>query len=1033
MATRGGFLVGDRNIVRPRHPMRYVASKQTKSTKRKKKKPEWDSTVNDLNVHKATKEEQIKRHETHKSKNASRVHLQSKVKDRSLDSTIQTPDTLERRKLAIVQEVLYGQDKFQDVLSESDKAMSVVKDLFGDDPKKFMGFPNITAAPGNLLHGKENKYAVGPVAEMPETPTHLSLLSDSVMRTPALNELPDDDKEDEEFSPGTPPPGQERGTTSSFQPMLDLQRFQQYVAQEQSKYVEHNTAPLLNGRGTDHVPPYSGIATGQATVPSTVGTKIIGEESGPFFVGRGVDHVVAPHGSSAIGQATFPSTVGAEMNDEGSRLIQDGHGPDHVAPQSGMAVTTGHSQPPSFLSQESADTVIAGGPNFVKPVSIGEPTTNSSIPSNVRMPSSRVETDQQDSGKAKTKTKTSHKPPTNSSSSGLRSLDDLKKMVEELETEVAAYEYETGRQQTKLSSPSMAGSFSGYTASLITAVTKLMGYLKESEIQRKAEMVMREQVLQGFEEQRALVDALTNDILHTQEQNLALQYELLEYRKTTDEQLQYLKRELSAVLRSHEYQALSSSINTLYSLNPVALKKEAFDALNPTQHENQSLEYLPGAPVPQAHRNQEQERIGNSTGRDFTEDTKNKPSFIPLATFEDQTVSQYSALNRMTTSSQVSQADNQPIKSSNAGQPHTQISTEDYTKPPHSVAAPTAASVHQLLHNGHVPLVYPNSGLASANYGMPGHGQISSNIVMYPPSQVHFTQAGDRGATTVRPQMSAPGVPGIPAVQSEPVPPGFRVVHTGPPIASPLYSPHRQTPGQSGSNVQMQVQSGQPAVLNTMQPMPSVPQGNPQPHQPASLSLSQEIPPTVSQEDPRLASATHSKKSESTRQAGAVVTSGEASDLLHGQQQPSWQFHAQPAPKMEQASKSRGFAPVSRAMIGAIPANHQLRERLQNLANRQKTLTAKSGEQDVGSVQQKKGEGRGVAVHQPRPTSPHVHFQDPPVLVNGQDTGKQQHSPPVSPIPYKNPQVLRSTAPPEKRVVVNLPNAWSDVSSTISL
>lgn len=51
-------------------------------------------------------------------------------------------------------------------------------------------------------------------------------------------------------------------------------------------------------------------------------------------------------------------------------------------------------------------------------------------------------------------------------------------MVEELETEVAAYELETGRQQTKLTSPSV-GSFSGYTASLITAVTKLMGYLKE--------------------------------------------------------------------------------------------------------------------------------------------------------------------------------------------------------------------------------------------------------------------------------------------------------------------------------------------------------------------------------------------------------------------------------------------------------------------------------------------------------------------------------------------------------------------------
>ena len=32
----------------------------------------------------------------------------------------------------------------------------------------------------------------------------------------------------------------------------------------------------------------------------------------------------------------------------------------------------------------------------------------------------------------------------------------------------------------------------------------------QSEIQRKAELIMREQILQGFKEQRALVDALTN-------------------------------------------------------------------------------------------------------------------------------------------------------------------------------------------------------------------------------------------------------------------------------------------------------------------------------------------------------------------------------------------------------------------------------------------------------------------------------------------------------------------------------------------
>ena len=39
-----------------------------------------------------------------------------------------------------------------------------------------------------------DRYGVGPVPELPETPTHLSLLSDSVMRTPALNELSDEEK-----------------------------------------------------------------------------------------------------------------------------------------------------------------------------------------------------------------------------------------------------------------------------------------------------------------------------------------------------------------------------------------------------------------------------------------------------------------------------------------------------------------------------------------------------------------------------------------------------------------------------------------------------------------------------------------------------------------------------------------------------------------------------------------------------------------------------------------------------------------------
>lgn len=38
--------------------------------------------------------------------------------------------------------------------------------------------------------------------------------------------------------------------------------------------------------------------------------------------------------------------------------------------------------------------------------------------------------------------------------------------------------------------------------------------MPQSEIQRKAELIMREEVLQGFEEQRVLVDALTNVSTH---------------------------------------------------------------------------------------------------------------------------------------------------------------------------------------------------------------------------------------------------------------------------------------------------------------------------------------------------------------------------------------------------------------------------------------------------------------------------------------------------------------------------------------
>lgn len=397
----------------------------------------------------------------------------------------------------------------------------------------------------------------------------------------------------------------------------------------------------------------------------------------------------------------------------------------------------------------------------------------------------------------------------------------------------------------------------------------------------------------------------------------------------------------------------------MYSLNPAALK----------QDENQSLEYLPGAPVSHAYEKQEQEvTTRTGTGRDLTADSRNKPSFIPLATSQDHNMSQYSALSRKAASPvTVSRKHNPPMTSSGSVQPHIQLSMEGYTKQQQSVV-PTAV---QFPHNRHVPLVYPYSGPTGVDYGMPGHGQISSNIVMYPPSQVHFSQPSSREATSTQPQTTVSGAPNIhvPLIQNPPAPPG--TVHTGSSSTSPLYSSHQQMLEQPSINAQVQVQtvqpavSQQPAVFDTMQPMPGVPQVFPQGIPKPLQGLPHEMPPAGTEEDSRLTPPKHFKNPESRGLGAAAgtsavtVTSAEVSDSKHNQMQPPQQVYVQAAPKMDYATKSR----VSRGMIGGLSANHQLRERLQNLANRQKTSTGKIGSQDVRSAHQNKGESKEGKVH----------------------------------------------------------------------
>ncbi|NXJ79975.1 SPICE protein, partial [Trogon melanurus] len=149
-------------------------------------KRDWDSTVHDLTVHRATAEDILRRHEIHKSKNKALAHLelQEKALKRKWKKQNQlAADSLEKRKLALMREILSDHYSLQDVLERSDQVMAVAKDLFGDIPRTRTGFPNVTMAPKCDLESSQ-----GPIVQKCEPLTQLSILSESVMDSQALSE-----------------------------------------------------------------------------------------------------------------------------------------------------------------------------------------------------------------------------------------------------------------------------------------------------------------------------------------------------------------------------------------------------------------------------------------------------------------------------------------------------------------------------------------------------------------------------------------------------------------------------------------------------------------------------------------------------------------------------------------------------------------------------------------------------------------------------------------------------------------------------
>ena len=172
---------------------------------------------------------------------------------------------------------------------------------------------------------------------------------------------------DDEMAPGTPNSPEMHQARSYFHPKLDLQRFQQYVAEEQSRYMEQPQQPHFNGCGPDHV-----------------ALKEQGSNHLALY-GRGHDHVTG-HDSMLPGSAQdkpelyphasqpyfYPqgavTTVGTVKDDQASGAFITEHGTDHVSPHGSVASRADHaSQQATFHSQESVEIVAGSGPSVVNP------------------------------------------------------------------------------------------------------------------------------------------------------------------------------------------------------------------------------------------------------------------------------------------------------------------------------------------------------------------------------------------------------------------------------------------------------------------------------------------------------------------------------------------------------------------------------------------------------------------------------------------------------------------------------------------
>ncbi|KAK3590770.1 hypothetical protein CHS0354_017286 [Potamilus streckersoni] len=456
--------------------MSFIRKSQSSSILAKKKrtvkkKPEWDDTTNDLTQMRASPEEIEHRKHLHRSKYSVGVHLHSKHSSKGHKGKGSSPfrsGAAKAKQAAIMKEVLYDQSQLQKVLSKTDQMMAVVKDLFGDDPKRYHGFPNVTTAP-DADEADRSKSLVG---DHPPIRTRTEVLSDSVMDASALNDILDSDSDgDDRVGGGAPEP-------IVYHPKLNLERFQQFLAAEERN---HTISTISGHAGLSHLGP------------------------GPIH-------------SSQIPDSSHDTfqTPTREQHDESIAIL--------------------------------------------------------------RSPKSAIN----DTGKVKKAKSRVPKEERQANTSSSFNLTDLRKVLECLENEISDYERQTGRRPP--AERLRQESFSGYTLAIVESVTKLTRYLRESEMRLQAEITVREQLSQDVLQLRALIDALTSDIIITQEEYGKLSSDFERFKCSTQEEMQRLKVTFDekADTRQSVYAELASYPPPVLTMTP------------PRSHSEESSEgYLP--------------------------------------------------------------------------------------------------------------------------------------------------------------------------------------------------------------------------------------------------------------------------------------------------------------------------------------------------------------------------------------------------------------------------------------------------------